>query len=172
MTMLNDKQPLAAVAGLCVALALAMPLATAHPEGEPWGKSETAVRQAANPDLGENVVFSVEGAGFFHALEVVKRGGINDQTLVTVEMDGRPSMDFSFAMLGNPMRWLDTPDMVANARKAGDTGTMTLWFRAPIEYRSMLRVNVYVGEDGISDLNLRVLYSVLEDDADHEDHNH
>ncbi|HUF22147.1 MAG TPA: hypothetical protein VMP00_15515, partial [Burkholderiales bacterium] len=116
-----------AVLGICAALASATPLVSAHPEGEPWGKSETAVRQASNPSLGENVVFSVDGAGFFHALEIVKSGGANDQTLVIVEMDGRPSMDFSFATLGNPMRWLDTPDMVANARKSGDTGTMTLW---------------------------------------------
>lgn len=161
-----------AVLGICAALASAIPLVSAHPEGEPWGKPEAAVRQVANPGEGESAVFNVEGAGFFHALEVVKSGGVSDQTLVIVEMDGRPSMDFSFATLGNPMRWLDTPDMVANARKAGDIGTMTLWFRAPIEYRSTLKVTVHVGEHGVQDINLRVLHSVLEDDADHEDHNH
>jgi hypothetical protein len=63
-----------------------------------------------------------------------------------------------------------TPDMMADARKAGNTGTMTLWLRSPIEYRSSLRVTVPAGEDDIADINVRVLHSVLDEDDDHVGH--
>lgn len=162
----------AGVMGICAMLGLAVPVAFPHPEGEPWGKPETEVRRVFDIDRGESVVIDVDGAGFFHAAEIVKTGGASDETLVVIEMDGRSSMDYTFASLSNQMRWLQSHDMVANVKKAGDTGTMTLWFRAPIEYRDSLKVSVHVGEEGVSSLNLRVLHSTPDEAGDHEEHDH
>lgn len=170
--MQNFRLRLLAVAALCAAATADVPVATAHPEGEPWGRSETTIQQASNLMRGDNLVVYRRGQGYFHAAEVIKTGGASGHTILILETDGRPSMDFTFAGLSNPMRWIDTPDMMTNARNAGNTATMTLWFRSPIEYRSSLRVTVHAAEDDIADINLRVLHSVLDEDADHAGHDH
>ncbi|HEX4986429.1 MAG TPA: hypothetical protein VFV71_10235 [Burkholderiales bacterium] len=157
-----DKRPSAV--GFLVAALAASPAALAC--GEPVrGDMVTAERLIGPTADGENAGFHVLGAGWFHAAEVVKRGGSSGDTAVTLELDGEPMLTTTFANLKNPMMEISTPMMIVNVRASGDTETMTIWYAPELKFRTMAAVRVEVRESGVESLKLR---TVMNAPAPHE----
>jgi hypothetical protein len=129
------------------------------------GDMVTAERLVGPTASGEGASFHVLGAGWFHALEIVKRGGNSDDTVVTLELDGEPMITASFADLKNPMREVNTPMLILNVRATGETETMTIWYAPELKFRSMAAVRVEVQEQGVESIKMR---AVMNAPAPHE----
>ncbi|HVY04881.1 MAG TPA: hypothetical protein VHB46_02790 [Burkholderiales bacterium] len=153
------------IARLLAAVIAAAPCA-ALACGEPLrGDMVTAERLIGPTAAGENPGFHVLGAGWFHAVEIVKRGGSTDDTAVTLELDGEPLVTATFADLKNPMMEINTPMMIVNVRSSGDTETMTIWYAPELKFRAMAALRIQVREDGVESLKLR---AVMNAPAPHE----
>ncbi len=157
-------------AGFSIACLVATAFAAASPAvfacGEPLrGDMVTAERLIGPTADGENRGFHVLGAGWFHAVEIIKRGGSTDDTTVTLELDGEPLITTSFANLKNPMMEINTPMMIVNLRVSGDTETMTIWYAPELKFRAMAAVRMEVRESGVESLKLR---AVMNAPAPHE----
>lgn len=122
-------------------------------------------REMSATSNGESTSFHVLGAGWFTAAEIVKRGGIGDNTSVTLELDGHPIITASFADLKNPWREINTPMIVVNVRTTGDTSTMTFWYAPELKFSSMALLRVNVQEDGVDALAMR---TIMNKPAPHE----
>lgn len=134
--------------------------------GEPLrGDMVTAERLIGPVADGENPGFHVLGAGWFHAAEIVKRGGDSDDTTVTLELDGEPLITTSFANLKNPMMEINTPMMIVNVRSSGDVETMTIWYAPELKFRAMAALRIEVRESGVESLKVR---TVMNAPAPHE----
>jgi hypothetical protein len=134
--------------------------------GEPLrGDMVTAERLVGPTAAGEEANFHVLGAGWFHAIEIVKRGGSTDDTVVTLELDGEAMITASFADLKNPMMEVNTPMMIVNVRATGDTETMTIWYAPELKFRSMAAVRIDVQEQGVQSIKMR---AVMNAPAPHE----
>lgn len=134
--------------------------------GEPLrGDMVTAERSIGPTAAGENPGFHVLGAGWFHAIELVKRGGNSDNTIVSLELDGETMITVSFADLKNPWMEINTPFMIVNVRASGDVETMTIWYAPELKFRAMAAVRVNVMEDGVQSLKIR---AVMNAPAPHE----
>lgn len=134
--------------------------------GEPLrGDMVTAERLVGPTAAGEGASFHVLGAGWFHAIEIVKRGGNSDDTMVTLELDGEEMITTSFANLKNPMMEVNTPMMIVNVRTSGDTETMTIWYAPELKFRSMAAVRIDVKEEGVESIKMR---AVMNAPAPHE----
>ena len=129
------------------------------------GEIVTAEREMGATAAGETRTYHVIGAGWFRAVEIVKRGGASDDTTVTLELDGEPMITTSFATLKNPWMQLDTPLMGAKVRTEGDTSTMTIWYSLELKFTSMAAVRIDVREEGVEDLRTR---TVMNKPAPHE----
>jgi hypothetical protein len=129
------------------------------------GDMVTAERELGATAQGAEASMHVLGAGWFHALEIVKSGGSSDQTTVTLELDGEPMITASFADLKNPWMEINTPFMVVNVRTSGDTHTMTIWYAPELKFRNMAAVRIDVREEGVDNLKLR---TVMNKPAAHE----
>ena len=114
---------------------------------------------------GEARNFHVIGAGWFRAVEIVKQGGSDDNTTVTIELDGESLITTSFAALKNPWMQLDTTLMGAKVHTDGETSTMTIWYSAELKFVSMAAVRISVAEDGVDGLKMR---TVMNKPAPHE----
>lgn len=149
-----------------LAAALSAAASAALACGEPLrGDMVTAERAIGPTAAGENPGFHVLGAGWFHAVEVVKRGGDSDNTIVTLELDGEPMITASFADLKNPWMEINTPFMIVNVRASGDVETMTIWYAPELKFRAMAAVRINVMEDGVQSLKIR---AVMNAPAPHE----
>jgi hypothetical protein len=134
--------------------------------GEPLrGDMVTAERLVGPTAAGEGASFHVLGAGWFHAIEIVKQGGNSDDTMVTLELDGDEMIATSFANLKNPMMEVNTPMMIVNVRTSGDTETMTIWYAPELKFRSMAAVRIDVQEEGVQSIKMR---AVMNAPAPHE----
>lgn len=134
--------------------------------GEPLrGDMVTAQRLVGPTAAGEGASFHVLGAGWFHAIEIAKRGGNSDDTTVTLELDGEEMITTSFANLKNPMMEVNTPMMIVNVRTSGDTETMTIWYAPELKFRSMAAVRIDVREEGVESIKMR---AVMNAPAPHE----
>lgn len=154
--------------GLALALASAgagTGTAWACVEGDLRGDRVVAEREFDAVPAGDSANFHLLGAGWFSALEVVKRGGISDSTSVTLEIDGVPVFSTSFAALKNPWMQLSTNFIIANVKTEGDVSTMTIWYRPELKFRAMLGFRVDVSEDGVDGLRMR---TVMNKPAPHE----
>jgi hypothetical protein len=129
------------------------------------GDMVTAERLVGPTASGEGASFHVLGAGWFHALEIVKRGGDSDDTFVTLELDGELMITASFADLKNPMREVNTPMLILNVRATGETETMTIWYAPELKFRSMAAVRIEVQEEGVQSIKMR---AVMNAPAPHE----
>ena len=129
------------------------------------GDMVTAEREVGATPSGEVASFHVLGAGWFHAAEILKHGGSNDNTVVTLELDGEPIIIASFADLKNPWREINTPFIIVNVRTAGDTSTMTIWYAPELKFSSMAALRIEVQEEGVSSLKMR---TVMNKPAPHE----
>lgn len=129
------------------------------------GDMVTAEHLIGPTAAGQDAGFHVLGAGWFHAVEIVKRGGSTDDTTVTLELDGEPLITASFANLKNPMMVINTPMMIVNLRSSGDTETMTIWYAPELKFRAMAALRIEVRESGVESLKLR---TVMNAPAPHE----
>jgi hypothetical protein len=129
------------------------------------GERVTAQRDLGATAAGENRTYHVLGAGWFRAVEVVKQGGLGDDTAVTLELDGEPIISTTFAALRNPWMQLETALMGAKVVGEGDTSTLTIWFSQELKFTSVAMVRIDVREEGVSDLQLR---TVMNKPAPHE----
>lgn len=129
------------------------------------GDMVSAERELGPTRQGEEAAIHILGAGWFHAVEIVKRGGDSGNTTVTLELDGEPLITASFADLKNPWMEINTPYMIVNVRESGDMQTMTIWYAPELKFRSMAAVRIDVQEEGVGNLKLR---TVMNKPAPHE----
>jgi hypothetical protein len=128
-------------------------------EGDVRGEALNVERAVGGLAHGEEAKLQVIGAGWFHAVEVVKKGRTTDQTSVTVELDGQPFMETTFAMLKNPWMQLQTSNIVANVRTVGDEEVLTLWYTPDIKFNTQVTVRIGVQEAGVDDVRMRAVLS-------------
>jgi hypothetical protein len=126
-------------------------------DGAPLGEAVTLTRDAGATAVGERAGLQILGAGWFRAVEVVKRGGSSDQTRVTIELDGEPVITTSFAILKNAWSQLKTDYIVAEVRSDGPVSTMTVWYKPELKFRALAVVRVEVEEDGVQNVSLRAV---------------
>lgn len=131
------------------------------------GDAVTIQRELGATPSGERAAIQVIGAGWFHAAQVVKQGGSNDDTTVTVELDGEQMFSSSFATLKNPWMQADSRYIVANVRTEGRTSTMTIWYSPELRFRGIMAVRVGVQEDGVESVRIR---ADMNKPAPHEQH--
>ena len=129
------------------------------------GDMVTAERELGATPAGETRSVHVLGAGWFRAVEIMKRGGTDDNTTVTIELDGEPMITTSFAALKNPWMQLETNMMGAKVRTDGDTSTMTIWYSTELKFSGMAAVRINVLEEGVEGLRTR---TVMNKPAPHE----
>jgi hypothetical protein len=129
------------------------------------GEMITAQRDLGATPAGESRTYHVLGAGWFRAVEVVKQGGVSDDTAVTLELDGVPVISTTFAALKNPWMQLETPLMGARVRSEGDTSTLTVWYSQELKFTTVAAVRIEVREEGVADLRTR---TVMNKPAPHE----
>ena len=143
---------------LAAAAVWAMP-ALACVEGAPRGEAITAERDLGAVAEGEEATMQAIGAGWFHAAEIVKRGGTTDHTNVTVELDGEPFISTSFANLKNAWMQLETVNMIAKVHTVGDISTMTIWYKPDLIFNTRVVVRVDVEEPGVENVLTRAVLS-------------
>jgi hypothetical protein len=153
-----ELPPLSAVAA-AIAILLAPTAGVACVEGEVRGEAVNLERDAGTLANGEEASMQVVGAGWFHAAEIVKKGGTNANTSVTVELDGEPMMVTSFATLKNKWMQLQTSNIIATVRTVGDENVMTLWYMPDLKFNTRVVVRVGVEEEGVEDLRMRAVLS-------------
>ncbi len=144
---------------------LAATAAQACVEGDLRGDMVTAERRVSATPSGETASFNILGAGWFRAVEVIKYGGSDDKTYVSLELDGASMITTSFAALKNPWMQLNTTFIVANVRTEGEKSTMTIWYSPELKFRVMAAVRVVVEEEGVQTLQMR---AVMNKPAPHE----
>jgi hypothetical protein len=147
--------PLSLAAAMLLAPAAALPCV----EGEVRGEAVNLERDAGALASGEEASMQVVGAGWFHAAEIVKKGGTSDNTSVTLELDGAPMMVTSFATLKNKWMQLQTTNIIATVRTVGDEDVMTLWYTPDLKFNTRVVVRIGVEEDGVADLRMRAVLS-------------
>lgn len=140
-------------------------VALACVEGDVRGEAVSVEREVGSTPAGEKAAVQILGAGWFSAAEIVKQGGSDDNTAVTIEIDGEPMITTSFATLKKPWMQLQTAFIVARVTEVGDTRTMTIWYRPELKFRAVLAVRVDVQEDGVDSLRVR---TVMNKPAPHE----
>lgn len=121
------------------------------------GDMVRAEREVGATRAGEGARVQMFGGGWFHAAEIVKRGGHSGRTSVTLELDGEPISTASFADLKHPWREVNTPFIVAKVRSDGDTSTMTLWFAQELMFRFTAVLRIDVQEEGVDALIMRTV---------------
>jgi hypothetical protein len=144
-----------------VALALSLSIAPAPAcvEGDVRGEAVKVERSPGSMASGEEASMQVVGAGWFHAVEVVKKGGSSDNVSVTVELDGAPLMATSFATLKNKWMQLQTNNIIATVRTVGDEDVLTLWYTPDVKFNTHVAVRIMVEEQGVDDLRMRAVLS-------------
>ena len=105
-------------------------------------------------------------SGWFAAVEIVKQGGVSDDTKVIIELDGEAVFSTSFATLKKPWMQLGTPHLVAKAQGEGDTSSLTVWYSPGLKFRAILAVRVLVDEEGVRGMRMR---AVMNKPGPHED---
>jgi hypothetical protein len=134
-------------------------------EGPLRGEAVTLEREVGATQPGETASMNILGMGYFHAVEIVKHGGMSDATSVTLELDGQPLITTSFATLKNKWNQLNNRSIVADVRTEGDTETMTIWYSPELPFRTFVSLRVEVQEEGVDSLQMR---TVMNKPAPHE----
>jgi hypothetical protein len=118
-----------------------------------------------SPLEGAHGSIQVVGGGWFHATEVVKTGGSDDNTTVVIELDGLQMLSISFATLKNPWMQVETAYFMANVRTEGETSRMTIWYTPELNFRGIMAVRVFVTEADVRNVQV---HAVLNKPAPHE----
>ena len=113
-----------------------------------------------SPADGTSVkLVSLSGPGDFLAAEVVKQGGSNDLTFVSLDIDGHNVVSISFAALLNAGLTASNPYGLVLV-KTGDPKTLTIGFPTMLRYRSGLTLSVTVREAGVVQILGNVIHGV------------
>ena len=149
------------LACLSSAACLMLAAGTALPcvEGEVRGAALNVERNPGQLASGEEASLQVIGAGWFHAVEVVKKGRTTDQTTVVLELDGVPMMTTSFATLKNKWMQLETTNIIATVHTEGDEDVLTLWYTPDLKFNTHVSVRVKAEEEGVADVRMRAVLS-------------
>jgi hypothetical protein len=150
---------------VAVGVWLAATIAAACVEGDLRGEAVTLEREVGATAPGQTASMNILGMGYFHAAEIVKRGGSSDDTLVTLELDGQPMITASFATLKNQWNQLSNRYMVVDVRATGDGEAMTIWYSPELRFRTFASLRVEVNEKGVDSLRMR---AVMNKPAPHE----
>ena len=121
------------------------------------GDAVTIERSVSAPERGQDATMHVLGAGWMHAVEIVKTGGGDDSTYVTLELDGQEMITTSFAQLKNPWNQVQSDNFIANVTTVGDKSTMTIWYLSELKFKGIFALRVDVHEDGIDSLDMRAM---------------
>lgn len=150
-----------------VAAAFAMPLsAGACVEGAVRGEAVMIEKSVDATAEGERTSMQIIGVGWFRAATVEKLGGVNDQTWVTLELDGEPMFTTSFATLKNAWNQISSAFIVAKVTTDGAKSTLTIWYSPELKFRAIASLRVDVQEPGVEHLRVSV---VMNKPAPHED---
>lgn len=152
---------------LAAALSAVLPVGTALAcvEGDLRGEAVIMERDRGPTAEGERTGLQVLGAGWFRAVQVVKKGGSTDATTVTVELDGEPAISTSFAASKNLWRQVDSVNLVLSVRTEGDVSTLTIWYPQELKFRALAQFRVDVQEQGVADIKV---VAILNKPAPHE----
>jgi hypothetical protein len=154
----SQLRPLAVVAA-AICLSLGAGGALPCVEGDVRGEALNVERNPGGLASGEEATMQVIGAGWFHAVEVVKKGRTTDNTSVVLELDGQPVMVTSFATLKNKWMQLQTNNIIATVHTTGDEDVLTLWYTPDLKFNTHVTVRIGVEEDGVADLRMRAVLS-------------
>ncbi|KPK27289.1 MAG: hypothetical protein AMJ66_11250 [Betaproteobacteria bacterium SG8_40] len=136
--------------------AVASGAAIACVEGDLRGDVVMAEHEAGATASGETATFHLIGAGWLRSAVITKRGGRDDKTMVSLEVDGKDVFTSSFANLKNPMMQINTPYLIANVKTVDGVDLMTVWYSPEVKFRGMLLLRVDVEEEGVEDVRMRV----------------
>jgi hypothetical protein len=151
------QPPIVAALVAAIALGTVSVDSRACVDGAPLGEAVTLTREAGATPAGERAGLQILGAGWFRAVEIVKRGGGSDRTQVPIELDGEPVITTSFATLKNAWNQLTTDYIVAEVRSEGQVSTMTVWYKPELKFRALAVVRVEVEEEGVESVSLRAV---------------
>ena len=121
------------------------------------GDAVTIERSVSAPERGKDATMHVLGAGWIHAVEIVKTGGRDDSTYVTFELDGQEMITTSFAQLKNPWNQIQSPNFIANVTTVGDKSTMTIWYLPELRFKAIMALRIDVQEENIDSLQMRAM---------------
>jgi hypothetical protein len=121
------------------------------------GEAVTIERSVFAPERGKDATMHVLGAGWIHAVEIVKTGGRDDSTYVTFELDGQEMITTSFARLKDPWNQIQSPNFSANVTTVGDKSTMTIWYLPELKFKAIMALRIDVQEEGIDNLQMRAM---------------
>lgn len=121
------------------------------------GEAVTIERSVSAPERGKDATMHVLGAGWIHAVEIVKTGGRDDSTYITFELDGQEMITTSFAQLKNPWNQIQSPNLIANVTTVGDKSTMTIWYLPELKFKAIMALRIDVQEEGIDSLQMRAM---------------
>lgn len=158
-------RPVPSLLAAFVAAVIFAPAASACVEGDLRGDMVTGQREVGATASGESAHLNIIGAGWFRAAEVTKLGGSNDNTTVTLEIDGIEVFSTTFSALKNPWMQLNTSFIVANVRSEGDTSVMTVWYSPELKFRVAANLRVDVDEEGVESIRFK---TVMNKPAPHE----
>lgn len=147
----------AVLAIMAVAVCMAPGVSSACVEGDLRGESVTIERELGTTPAAEDPAITVLGGGFFHAASVLKQGGSDDSTLVTIELDGEAVFSNSFSNLKNPWMQMASPLFLAKVHSEGNASTMTIWYSPELRFRRIMAVRIAVREDGVQNLRVRAV---------------
>jgi hypothetical protein len=113
----------------------------------------------SSPVEGDYKLVSLSGPGDFLAAEVVKQGGSNDLTFVSLDIDGRNVVNVSIAALLNWGLTHSNPYGLVLV-SSGDPKTLTIGFPTPLRYRRSLVLSVSVREAGVVQVLGNVVHGI------------
>jgi hypothetical protein len=134
--------------GICVAVTL-LAIMTAQTEAQVIVEPERTEGLLASPSMGQHNLVTLSGPGDFVSAEVVKQGGSNNLTFVSLDIDGKNIVSISFAALLNTGLTTGNPYGLVLVKSAGDPKTLTIGFPTPLRYKSKLTLAVTVKETGV-----------------------
>jgi hypothetical protein len=106
---------------------------------------------------GEHLLVNLKGPGLFLAAEVVKQGGTNDLTFVSLDIDGRNVTNLSFAAAENTSLTQQNPyGLVLLASDA--IKNLTVGFPVPLRFQKRLKLSVNVDEDDVAQILANVIH--------------
>jgi hypothetical protein len=113
----------------------------------------------SSPVADDYKLVSLSGPGDFLAAEVVKQGGSNDLTFVSLDIDGRNVVNISFAALLNLGLTHSNPYGLVLV-SSGDPKTLTIGFPTPLRYRRSLVLSIAVREAGVVQVLGNVVHGI------------
>jgi hypothetical protein len=107
---------------------------------------------------GEYELIKIKGPGTFISGEIVKQGGNNDITFISLEIDGKVVISTSIAGLKNWGLTNQNSYGLVLLTSAIGIKTVTIGFPFPLNFKSELLLKVHVNEDNVEQIVANVIY--------------